>query len=647
MKPAAKRGLVAVAVLLGAAAAIVLALYGSAVLFLLMNRISPSDAGVFSVIDYWAWYRGTPLEQKLKGAIVASFSVWCVLVPIVVASALSRRRSLHGDARFARPAEIRKSNLYVTDPQLPSILVGKHRGKWLGLGGQRFVMLSAPTRAGKGVGAVIPNLLNWPHTVVVNDIKDECFKLTAGFRAANGQRVYRWAPFDAEGRTCQYNPLAYLNPASARRVSDVLSLGLLLYPDSPRSSGSDQFFNDQARNLFLGFVLYLLETPERPRTMGQLLRMASGDGKGLKDNLSSLIATRQATDKVLSDECVQAFSRFLSAPENTLGSILSTFNAVLTMWADEVVDAAIAGNSFDLRELRRVPMSVYVHVPANRRGTARLLVNLFFSQLVELNTDTLPEDDASLAYQVLLVMDEFPSLNRVGAISESIAYLAGYNIRLLTITQSHAQLVERYGEHEARNFVTNHGLQILYTPRDMQDAEEYSKRLGYYDLAAHSKGRSSSMGMRSSTSTSTNVSQQRRALMLPQEFRSMPFEQEVIDLEGCRPILADKILYYEEEVFRPRLLAAPRIEALDLAIHRARIHGRVRAFAVDEIRVASLDHLAHDFSGLPALAVDASDGEVEAFVDAVFSRLAEKPSPVDLDRGVRAQRDDQAVAAIA
>jgi type IV secretion system protein VirD4 len=33
--------------------------------------------------------------------------------------------------------------------------------------------VSAPTRSGKGVGVVIPNLLNWPDSVVVLDIKGE------------------------------------------------------------------------------------------------------------------------------------------------------------------------------------------------------------------------------------------------------------------------------------------------------------------------------------------------------------------------------------------------------------------------------------------------------------------------------------------
>ena len=51
------------------------------------------------------------------------------------------------------------------------IIVGNYRDKFLSLPGKQSVMLSAPTRSGKGVGVVVPNLLTWPDCAVVVDIK--------------------------------------------------------------------------------------------------------------------------------------------------------------------------------------------------------------------------------------------------------------------------------------------------------------------------------------------------------------------------------------------------------------------------------------------------------------------------------------------
>src|SRR3546814_12832919 len=71
--------------------------------------------------------------------------------------------SWHCRARFAREGEIRREGL-----RAPSgIVVGRKAGRFLIFGGNEHVLLEAPTRAGKGVGVVIPKLLTWPDSVVV------------------------------------------------------------------------------------------------------------------------------------------------------------------------------------------------------------------------------------------------------------------------------------------------------------------------------------------------------------------------------------------------------------------------------------------------------------------------------------------------
>ncbi|MFP3427663.1 type IV secretory system conjugative DNA transfer family protein, partial [Pseudoalteromonas sp. SIMBA_162] len=61
----------------------------------------------------------------------------------------------------------------------PAIVVGIWRGRYLRFGGQQFVLLAAPARSGKGVGVVIPNLLTFPDSVVVLDIKQENYATTS------------------------------------------------------------------------------------------------------------------------------------------------------------------------------------------------------------------------------------------------------------------------------------------------------------------------------------------------------------------------------------------------------------------------------------------------------------------------------------
>lgn len=597
------------------------AVYVSAALFLLLNKADPRQARLASIVHYWQLYADDPRLRKMLVASMAVSGVGLVVVlPAVLVSAARPQRALHGDARFATAAEIERAGLMARAGNTPSILVGRYGKRFLALAGQLSVMLSAPTRSGKGVGVVIPNLLHWPDSVVVLDLKGENFDVTAGFRAAHGQAVYAFSPFDEEARSHRWNPLGTVRTSPLHRVGDLLAIGQVFFPNDGSGTSSEAFFNDQARNLFLGLALYLLETPELPRTIGEMLRQSSGKGRPLKDHLAAAIKQRAEDGQPLSDECADALQRLLSNSENTLSSIVATFNAPLIIFADAVVDAATSADDFGLEDLRRRRMSVYVRIPPNRLASARPLLSLFFSQLVSLNTRTLPSQDRSLSVQCLLVNDEFTAMGRVGVISTAAAFLAGYGLRLLTVVQAMSQLDAVYGEKEARTFATNHGLQILYAPREQRDADEYSAMLGHFTERATSRGRSRSFSGHGHTTVSRNESDQRRALLLPQEFKELGAERLVILLENCKPILGEKIRYYREKVFMRRLMPPPVVPAMGMDLHFARVQQRL-AWAPDEIDLDQglrLEQLAVDPAGLPDFAAAASPVDVNAAIDQFF-----------------------------
>ena len=247
-----------------------------------------------------------------------------------------------------------------------------------------------------------------------------------------------------------------------------------------------------------------------------------------------------------------------------------------------MVDAATSADDFRLEDVRRRRMSVYVRIPPNRLANARPLLNLFFSQLVSLNTQHLPEQDPTLKVQCLLVNDEFTAMGRVGVITTAAAFLAGYNLRLLTVVQAMSQLDAVYGDKEARTFATNHGLQILYAPREQRDADEYSAMLGHFTERATSRGRSRSFSGHGHSTVSRNESEQRRALLLPQEFKELGSERLVVIFENCKPILGEKIRYYRDKAFTSRLLPAPAVPRMDMDLHLARVQQRWR-YADDEL----------------------------------------------------------------
>ena len=626
------------------------AVYLSAVLFLLLNKANPMQAQFGSIVHYWGLYADDALlRQKLQIAMALSGFGLLVVLPAGLVAAARPRRALHGDARFASVAEVRRGGLLGHADKTsapPAILIGRHKGQFLTLPGQLSVMLSAPTRSGKGVGVVIPNLLNWPDSVVVLDIKGENYDITAGYRAKHGQAVYAFSPFDENARSHRWNPLTAVRKSPLHRVGDLLTIGQVFFPNDGSGTSSESFFNDQARNLFLGLGLVLLESPALPRTIGEMLRQSSGKGRSLKDHLSGFITDRREnatpTNPALSDECVDALQRLLSNSENTLSSVVATFNAPLTIFADAVVDAATSADDFKLDDVRRRRMSVYVRIPPNRLANARPLLNLFFSQLVSLNTQHLPEQDRQLKLQCLLVNDEFTAMGRVGVITNAAAFLAGYNLRLLTVVQAMSQLDAVYGDKEARTFATNHGLQILYAPREQRDADEYSAMLGQFTERATSRGRSRSFSTHGSSSVSSNDSDQRRALLLPQEFKELGSERLVVVCENCKPILGEKIRYHRDKAFAQRLLPAPAVPQMDMDLHLARVQQRWR-HADDELPPGErirVEALAHDVALLP----DEFEGSPEQVADALLDFFSDrKPSLAEAGGAIEPAADDDGV----
>ena len=433
---------------------------------------------------------------------------------------------------------------------------------------------------------------------------------------------YAFSPFDEQARSHRWNPLTAVRTSPLHRVGDLLAIGQVFFPNDGTNTSSEAFFNDQARNLFMGLGLYLLETPTLPRTLGEMLRQSSGKGQSLKDHLSGSIGQRIKDGDPLSDECADALYRLLTNSENTLSSIVSTFNAPLTIFADAIVDAATSADDFRLEDLRRKRLTVYVRVPPNRLANARPLLNLFFSQLVSLNTQQLPEHDPSLRFQCLLVNDEFAAMGRVGVISTAAAFLAGYNLRLLTVVQAMSQLDALYGDKEARTFATNHGLQILFAPREQRDADEYSAMLGHFTERATSRSHSRSLGHHGHSSTGRNESDQRRALLLPQEFKELGPERLVVIFENCKPILGEKIRYHRDKVFKERLRRAPVVPSMNMGLHLAKAQQRVR-FAEDELaegETLSVDELAQDFGDLKLPGPDATSGEWAVYLEGFLDR---------------------------
>ncbi|MCR1812083.1 type IV secretory system conjugative DNA transfer family protein [Sulfurospirillum sp. hDNRA2] len=509
-----------------------------------------------------ALLEGYPKIYMSLGIAFFACSTILAIIPF-----LPKKKSLHGDAKFANSSDVAKMQLYNTE----GIIIGKYNNKLLRFSGQQFVALGAPTRSGKGVGIVIPNLLDWKQSVVVLDIKQECFDYTSKYRAEKlGQKVYLFNPFDR--RTHRYNPLTYIDMYGYDADGELTNFVNILYPAV--GDNTTIFFNQLAQNLFIGlcYLYHDLTSTEKGQafireydlkiswSLCGILELSEGfiiknvfqndDGEDEEQEIKGFDNCFEFLEQagILSEKSRRRISSYLTIDSaNTKSGVMSSFSAPLTQFRSDTLRLATETSDFDLRNLRKELMTIYIGITPDQLPNAQLILNIFWSQLFLLNTKELPQKNKELKYSCLLMMDEFTSIGQLQILQKSVSFIAGYNLRLLTIYQSISQLETQpphgYGKEGAKTLLTNHACQIFYAPRDQGDAEDISKILG--TTTVKNTSRSYNQG----GSSSRSVSEASRALMLPQELRALTFDDELLTIDNGKPILCNKALYFTDPFF--------------------------------------------------------------------------------------------------
>lgn len=458
----------------------------------------------------------------------------------------------------------------------PGIIIGKHPRKntFLATYGQTFVLLAAPPGSGKGVGIVIPNLLTYPDSVVVNDPKFENFELTAGFRAAAGQKVLRFSPELLQ--THRWNPLSQISRDPNYRLGEIRTMARVLFvSDNPKN----QEWYNKAADVFVALVLYLMETPELPCTLPQVYEFAAL-GTAIGAWALQVLSERQAGNRPLSEECFRELNGVYQASKNTSSGWSTTVDilrGVFSIYGEKTVAWALSGDDIDFSKAREEKTSYYFCCTNDALQKFAPLMNLFFSQAIKINSKVLPEQGGHcpdgtlrLKHQLLFLIDEFAVMGRMEVMETAPALTRGAGLRFLAIFQDKDQIrSERvYGRETADGIMKAFHVEVVFAPGDTKLAKEYSERLG--DTTVYVRSESFAKGQRNGRTQ--NWSYQPRPLMLPQEIDEMPYDQELIFIQGTRdapPVKtkARKIFYYNDPVLKDRAgLPTPPVPVADEAL---------------------------------------------------------------------------------
>jgi type IV secretion system protein VirD4 len=440
--------------------------------------------------------------------------------------------SAYGTAHWAKSRDLKQADLFGSD----GIVLGRHRGAMLRHRTDKHLLTLAPNRAGKGVSAIIPNLLTWPGSVVVIDPKGENAIVTARRRREMGQAVHVLDPWGITGLTCgRFNPLLALTPDSVDLIEDatLLADGLVL----PGTKADDEFWNGEARSLIAGLLMHIVTTelPEN-RHLGTLREILTLGEKEFADLLEDMIDNHAAHGLV-----ARTAQRLMQKTDRERSGVISTAQAQTHFLDSPRMTDVLGASSFDPSDLKSGGMTIFLVLPADRLSThgrwLRLIIGLCLSALTR--------DRRTPAHTVLFMLDEFAALGRLQAVETAMGLLAGYGVLLWPMLQDLSQLQDLYPSRW-RSFLANAGVVQAFGVNDMGTAEYLSKMLGQRTVTVRHTGRS---GETELSRGSENYAPAARPLLMPQEILRLPPGQELLFLQGKPPILADRVRYFADKEF--------------------------------------------------------------------------------------------------
>ena len=453
----------------------------------------------------------------------------------------SARGGVHGSAYFASLAEVKTSL-----GGAAGLIVGRenrHGGQLLRYAGQAHLLTIAPTRSGKGVGAIIPNLLTADRSAFCIDPKGENARVTARARSRFGQ-VYVLDPFDISGQpSAAFNPLAGLDPDSLDLAEDAALLADALVHDSPGQVG-EAHWNEEAKALIAGLILYVVcEAPPATRTLAtvrELLTLSPGD---FAATLKIMQETTGAGGLIR-----RAANRHLGKSEREASGVLSSAQRHTHFLDSARINQTMASSDFRFADLKEAKATVFLVLPPERLDAYSRWLRLMVAQAIH----DLARSPARPAAPVLFLLDEFAALGRLEPVERAFGLMAGYGLQLWPILQDMHQLWSTYGK-SAGTFVSNAGLVQIFNVADVETASWVSKSIGATTMSYQTTGTSTSRGgmqlfETKSASTSTHLS--RRELMTPDEIMRLDSSLEILLRQGEAPVIAAKIRYFDDPAFR-------------------------------------------------------------------------------------------------
>ena len=495
----------------------------------------------------------------------------------------------HGEAEFGTYDDLKKNKKKPSDVDF---LSGNENGFVIGyvktLSGKLkllydtsmiHIALFLPTRGGKGVGYIIPSLVAGlkERSTFISDIKKENYELTSWYRAKIlKHRILKFEPMSELSNS--YNFLSEVRYGTNYEIEDCRIIGTMIVGED---ESKDPFWGDSAKDTISTLTSYVhyKEVSSRPEenpditdvrvslndvisiitnTENSLYRMfAKYLGKSMEEDEDfnempeDFILKEKTVEKLrkiyTDEESIKALNKGLhpfiakqfgyllqNTGENTFKSITSTAKTKLQVFEIPSVVKNIGKSDFRALDLVNGdnPVDLYFVIKPKDIDLLAPLVRIMYIQLTNLLMESLSKKN----FNITFVMDELNAYGKMKALVKGLGYYAGFGIKMVGIFQGLDQLNSTY-DKQGKEVLNGCQIQVFGRPNDEAAPDYISKTLGKETIRVKSRN----IGLKGGG----NVSEQGKDLLSPSEIRLLPDRKAVVITGYKKPLLLDKLYYYE------------------------------------------------------------------------------------------------------
>ena len=349
-------------------------------------------------------------------------------------------------------------------------------------------------------------------------------------------------------------------------VADIQNVVGILVDPLGLKAGDLNFWDQSAASFFTALILHVLYTCEDDRKhLAEVRRMLTN----LEPTLHAMLNTKHryrpdafASDGYARDDAgdripeihpeVRLGAQALALMDDRVKSnVIATMQASVALWADPLVEYATSTSDFVIGDLvcSQHPVSFYLQTPQAHADRLAFLVRVFTRQTLNSQMETIDFDGRGRRkrHKMLMLLDEFPKLGALPFLENAAGEMTGYGITLHLVCQSFNDVFSKYGERTA--LFDNMHITACTATSEPASIRKIIERAGKSREMRESY--SDPRGLKLGGHRSVSRSEQQQYILSEEDVRGLDAGKQYVFVNNCKPIVADKLRYWEEPVLAP------------------------------------------------------------------------------------------------